>query len=210
MARTCWSQSYDRKLENVFAIQSEIAASIAQALKINLLDAGQGMPVAQVAASLPAYDLFLQARRLIQGRTRSGLEAARGLLEEALKLDPDYAPALAALAQTVLLLNNRWYGYGDIPLEQTRRLAKPLLDKALALDPMLAEAHAVQSLLYSQQRQFQLAEAALAKALTLNPNLSDALHPAGASCSAVQGACANNWLYCSAWTRSIRSTWPIC
>ena len=58
-----WSQSYDRKLENVFAIQSEIAASIAEALKINLLDAGQTAPVAQAAASLPAYDLFLQARR---------------------------------------------------------------------------------------------------------------------------------------------------
>ena len=170
-----WSQSYDRKLENVFAIQSEIAASIAQALKINLLDAGQSMPSAQVAASLPAYELFLQARRLIQGRTRGGLEAARGLLEEALKLDPNYAPALAALAQTVLLLNNQWSGYGELSLEQAHSLAKPLLDKALALDPMLAEAHAAQSQLYSQQRQFQLAEAALAKALTLNPNLSEAL-----------------------------------
>ena len=62
-----WSQSYDRKLENVFAIQTEIAASIAEALKINLIDAGQTAPVAQVAASLPAYELFLQARRLIQG-----------------------------------------------------------------------------------------------------------------------------------------------
>ncbi len=170
-----WSQSYDRKLENVFAIQSEIAASIAQALKINLLDAGQSAPVAQVAASLPAYELLLQARRLIHGRTRSGMAAARGLLDEALKLDPNYAPALAAQAHTVLLLNNRWYGYGDMPLEQTHTLAKPLLDKALALDPMLAEAHAAQSQLYSQQRQFQLAEAALAKALTLNPNLSEAL-----------------------------------
>ena len=171
-----WSQSYDRKLENVFAIQSEIAASITEALKINLLDAGQTAPVAQVAASLPAYDLFLQARRLIQGRTRGGLEAARGLLEEALKLDPNYAPALVALAQTVHHLHSGSGGYGDIPRDQANAIAGPLLDKALALDPTLAEAHAVQSLLFTNQRDVARAEAALARALALNPNLPDALH----------------------------------
>jgi TolB-like protein/Tfp pilus assembly protein PilF len=169
-----WSQTYDRKLENVFAIQTEIAGSIAQALKINLLDADQSMPVAQVAASLPAYDLFLQARRLIHGRTRSGLEAARGLLEEALKLDPNYAPALAALAQTVLFLRSE--AYGDIPRDQALAIAGPLLDKALALDPRLAEAHAVQGLIFRDQRDFARAEASLARALALNPNLPDALH----------------------------------
>ena len=171
-----WSQTYDRKLENVFAIQSEIAAAIAEALKINLIDAGQAAPVAQAAASLPAYDLFLQARRLIQGRTRSGLEAARGLLDEALKLDPNYAPALAAQAQTWLMLNNSGSGYGDIPLEQATAMAQPLLDRALALDPKLAEAHAVQGLLFKSQRDIPRAEAALSRALVLNPNLADALH----------------------------------
>jgi TolB-like protein/Tfp pilus assembly protein PilF len=171
-----WSQSYNRKLENVFAIQTEIAASIAQALKINLLDAGQSAPVAQVAASLPAYDLFLQARRLIQSCTRGGLEAARGLLDEALKLDPDYAPALAAQAQTVSSLQSGSAGYGDIPLDQALAIAQPLLDKALALDPTLAEAHAVQSLIFFFQRDFARAEASLARALALNPNLPDALH----------------------------------
>ena len=171
-----WSQTYDRKLENVFAIQSEIAAAIAEALKINLIGAGQAAPVAQAAASLPAYELFLQARRLIQGRTRSGLEAARGLLEEALKLDPNYAAALAAQAQTLYMLNNAGGGYGDLPLEQAIAMAQPLVERALALDPKLAEAHAVQSLLFSSQRDFPRAEAALSRALALNPNLADALH----------------------------------
>ena len=171
-----WSQSYDRKLENVFAIQSEIAASIAQALRINLIDAGQAAPVAQVAASLPAYDLLLQARRLIQGRTRGGLEAARGLLEEALKLDPDYAPALAALAQTVLHLGNGREGYGDIPGDQALAIARPLFDKALTLDPTLADAHAGQSLIFRIQGDLARSQAALTQALALNPNLPDALH----------------------------------
>jgi TolB-like protein len=171
-----WSQSYDRKLENVFAIQTEIAASIAQALKINLVGPDQTAPVAQAAASLPAYELFLQARRLIQGRTRSGLEAARGLLDEALKLDPNYAPALAAQAQAIWLLNNLGGGYGDIPPEQATAMAQPLAERALALDPKLAEAHAVIGLILVNQRDFSGAEAALARALALNPNQTDALH----------------------------------
>jgi TolB-like protein len=170
-----WSQSYDRRLENIFAIQTEIAGSIAEALRVSLVGPSQAAPVAQAATSLPAYDLFLQARRLIQGRTRTGLESARRLLDEALALDPDYAPALAAAAQAVLLLNDRVLGYGDIPLDQAVVIAQPLLDRALALDPNLAEAHAVQGLLFSMQRVSPRAEAALARALALNPGLSDAL-----------------------------------
>jgi TolB-like protein len=172
-----WSQSYDRRLENVFAIQTEIAGSIAEALRVSLVGPDQAAPVAQAAASLPAYELFLQARRLIQGRTRSGIEAARKLLDDALALDPDYAPALAAAAQAVLLLNDEGVrGYGDIPLDQAVVIAQPLLDRALALDPDLAEVHAVQGLLYSMQRDAPRAEAALARALALNPGQSDALH----------------------------------
>ncbi len=171
-----WSQTYDRKLENVFAIQSEIAGSIAEALKLNLVGPGQAAPVAQPAASLPAYELFLHARRLIHGRTRSGIEAARQLLDDALALDPDYAAALAASAQAVLLLNNRPSGYGDIPPDQAAAMAQPLLDRALALDPGLAEAHAAQGMLFLQQEDSARGEAALARALALNPNLADALH----------------------------------
>jgi TolB-like protein/Flp pilus assembly protein TadD len=171
-----WSQSYDRRLENVFAIQTEIAGSIAEALRVSLVGPDQAAPVAQAAASLPAYDLFLQARRLIQGRTRSGIEAARELLDQALALDPDYAPALAAAAQAVLHLHDRASGYGDIPLDQAAAMAQPLLDRALALDPNLAEAHAVQGLLLVLQSDYPRAEAALARALALNPSLSDALH----------------------------------
>jgi TolB-like protein/Flp pilus assembly protein TadD len=171
-----WSQSYDRRLENVFAIQTEIAGSIAEALKMSLVGPEQAAPVAQAAASLPAYDLFLQARRLMHGRTRNGIEAARELLDEALALDADYAPAQAAAAQAVLLLHDQMSGYGDIPLEQAAAMAQPMLDRALALDPGLAEAHAVQGLLLDLQRDSVGAEAALARALALNPSQPDALH----------------------------------
>ncbi|MFU8878508.1 MAG: hypothetical protein ACNA7E_10230, partial [Wenzhouxiangellaceae bacterium] len=139
-----WSESYDRRLENVFAIQSEIATAIADALRVSLVGGDDAAPVAQIAASIPAYERFLQARRLIQGRTRAGIEAARALLDEAMALDPDYAPAHAAAAQAVLLLAASPTSYGDIPLDQAVAEAQPLIDRALALDPNLAEAHAVQ------------------------------------------------------------------
>jgi TolB-like protein/Tfp pilus assembly protein PilF len=171
-----WSQSYDRKLENVFAIQTEIAEAIASALRVNLVGSDVAAPVAHGTASMPAYELFLQARRLIQGRTRAGIEAARELLDEALALDPDYAPAQAAAAQAVLLLAATSGTYGNIPLGQAVAEAQPRLDRALALDPQLAEAHAVQGLLFLSQRDFARAEPALARALKLNPSLSDALN----------------------------------
>ncbi len=172
-----WSETFDREMQDIFVIQTEIAGSIAEALKMSLLGRDQAAPVAQTAASLPAYDLFLQARRLIQGRTKSGLEAARKLLDEALMLDPDYAAALVASAQAVLLLHDGVTAYGNIPPEDAAAIAQALLDRALALDPGLAEAHAVQGLLYGDvRRDYLRAEAALTRALALNPSLSDALH----------------------------------
>jgi len=171
-----WSQSYDRKLESVFAIQSEIAGAIADALRVSLVGGDDAAPVAQIAASIPAYERYLQARRLIQGRTGAGIEAARALLDEALTLDPDYAPAHAEAAKAVLLLRAGPSSYGDIPSDQAWASAQPLIDRALALDPNLAEAHAVQGLLFLQQRDFERAEPALVRALALNPSLSDALN----------------------------------
>lgn len=169
-----WSERYDRKLENVFAIQDEIARSIAAALRVNLV--GEAAPVAHGTASMPAYERFLQARRLIQGRTRAGLESARALLDEALALDPDYAPAHAAAAQAVLLLAALPTTYGDIPLDRAVAQAQPLIDRALSLDPQLAEAHAVQGMLFLLQRDFARSETALDRALALNPSQSDALN----------------------------------
>ena len=171
-----WSDSYDRRLENVFAIQTEIAEAIADALRVSLVGPDEAAPVAHAAASMPVYERFLQARRLIEWRGRTGLEAARDLLDEALELDPDYAPAHAAAAQAVLLLADEPGSYGDIPLDQAVAQAQPLIDRALELNPQLAEAHAVQGLLFQAQRNFVRSDAALIRALELNPSQSDALN----------------------------------
>ncbi|MEI2420315.1 hypothetical protein V6O07_08570, partial [Arthrospira platensis SPKY2] len=105
-------------------------------------------PVVQVSASVEAYERFLQARRLIQGRTPDGMKAAGGLLDEALALDPDYAPAMASAALVKLLLADARGTYGVMPLTEAVARARPLLDRALSLDPQLADGYAVLGVLY--------------------------------------------------------------
>lgn len=168
-----WSQSYDRRLENVFGIQSEIAEAIAGALRLNLGGTPGTITAPRGTASLPAYDLYWRARRLMRDRTRPNLEAARGLLDEALALDPDYPAALAARAEVWILLSAR--SYGDIPPKRATAEARALVDRAIALDPRLAEAHATAGLMYQHLADWESAEAALARALELNPSLSEAL-----------------------------------
>ncbi len=91
-------------------------------------------------------------------------------------LDPDYAPALAAAAQTALMLSDEAGSYGRTPLAEAVAEAEPLIERALTEDPKLAHAHAVQGLKFLQLRQFSRASQALEQALELNPSHSDALN----------------------------------
>lgn len=171
-----WSESFDRRLENIFQIQDEIAGAIVDTLEVSLTGSGHRAAEEHGTDSMPAYERFLEARRLIQQRGRSNLVAARGLLEEALERDPDYAPALAARAQVALLLSDAPGSYGDTPLAEAIAEAEPLIERALDLDPELATAHAVNGLKLFELREFRRASDSLARALELNPSHADALN----------------------------------
>jgi len=171
-----WSSNYDRELTDIFAIQDEIASAIASRLRLSLVDS-QGKAVNPTStSSIEAYELFLQARQLIQDRSVAGIERARELLDRALALDPDFAPALAESALAWLMLSDARITPGDIPLASAMSNARPLLDRALRHNPRLSSAHAVRGLLHILQRDFAQAEASLARALELNPSDSDALN----------------------------------
>lgn len=170
-----WSDSYDRRLESIFEIQDDIAGAIVEALEVSLSGDERQATDEHGTDSIPAYERFLEARRLIQERRRSSLVAARGLLDEALELDPDYAPALASRAQAALLLRAGPGTYGETPLAEAVAQAKPLIERALSLDPELATAHAVRGLMYLELREFGRASDMLARALELNPSHADAL-----------------------------------
>ena len=167
-----WSETYDRELTNIFAIQDEIALAILGELKAELL-AGESAGLAATTTDARAYDQFLLAKQRIYDRNEASLKAAAQLLDSVIEIDPRYAPAWAQRAITFLLLVEDQYG--DMPEEESQRLAKKYIDQALALDPNLAEAWAAQGL-YTQRipgRHMESIEA-LEKALSINPNLINA------------------------------------
>jgi len=172
-----WSETYDRELNDVFAIQDEIASEILNQLKAKLLDEGATSPAAE-RTDPEVYDLYLLAKQRIYGRTKETLESAASLLDRAIEKDPGYVPALAQRGIVSLLLSEE--NYGETAGETAEADAKAYLDRALELDPQSAEAWAGLGLYY-QNRPYRQSEAidALTRALAINPSYID----------------ASNWLY---------------
>ncbi len=174
-----WSATYDRELDDIFAVQDEIASAISAALKIKLeLDSagGNGQPATIKAANTDAYEAFLRARELVHRRGRASLEEAVRQLERSLRLDDNFAPAHALLAIATTLLLESPESYGDLSLAQVRRVAVPHLDRALELEPNLAEGYAGKALLALDTQDMSLAINHAYKALELNPSYIDAMN----------------------------------
>lgn len=169
-----WSDTYDRELTDVFAIQDEIANEILNQLKARLLDEEQTVIVSQ-RTDPEVYDLYLLAKQRLYHRTRQTIESAVELLDQAIAKDPDYAPAYAQRGIATLLLSADQYG--TIPEEEADIQAKRFIDGALEKDPQLAEAWAGLGLYHNDRPgEHEQAIEALSKALSLNPNLINASH----------------------------------
>ena len=167
-----YSDTYDRDLTEVFAVQDEIATAIASALSTELV----GATVQEtVETSIDVYDLYLVARQKIYTRNLDEMKEASRLLDQALEMDADYAPALAQKALVLMLMSDNM-AYGDIPAEEAGPAARHIIDRALAIDPKLAEAHAVSGWIMLNEKHRSNAEAVevLEYALRLNPNLDNA------------------------------------
>ena len=156
-----WSERYDRELTDVFAVQDEIAAAIAKRLSVTLGEGGQR----RGTQSLEAYELLLKGRAFQLRRGRF-LANAIECFEGALALDPDYAEAMAWLADSWRLLGT----FGVAPPREMYPKARALAERALAIDPGLAEAWAT---IADVELQFEWngerAEAAWRRTLTLDP-----------------------------------------
>jgi TolB-like protein/Flp pilus assembly protein TadD len=174
-----WSESYDRELDDVFAIQDEISAAIGEALRVELALGDEQKPAAPKvteSANTAAYEAFLQGRYLVNQRGRKNVNAAVEHLQRSVRLDPDYAPAHAWLAITTCLLAAGPSSYGDYTLEEITRRATPHIERALELDPELAEAHGAVALLALFTPDFELAMVETQRALELNPVYVDAMN----------------------------------
>ena len=169
-----WSDTYDRELDDVFAIQDEIATAILEQLKAHLLD-GQAVVVSSTRTVSEAYDLYLQGKQRIFERNQATLESAAEVLDRAIAIDPDYAPAYAQRGIATLLLAED--SYGTIPMEQSQSEAKLYLDQALRLDPEQPEALAGMGLYFSNiPGESDQNIDYLERAIAINPNLVNAMN----------------------------------
>lgn len=175
-----WARIYDRELSaaNLFALQSEISGEITRALQATLTNEEQTRLATIPTDSLAAYNLYTQGRDNLYKRQLETLQKAREQFQAAITLDPDYAEAYAGLAESVILLLNN---HQAITPDEAFEVAGTSLEKAHALNPDLAEAHAAMGLLKYQMWQEIRIEGGLeeaadwyTEALELNPNNAQA------------------------------------
>ena len=161
-----WSERYDRELKDIFAIQDEIARSIAERLKLTLEGDRAEVFVKAGTKNLDAYQLYLKGRALLYRRGRATWQAAE-CFEQAVKLDPDYALAWAGVADAYTTIGYYGFARPEAAMPKGMEAAR----RAVALDPSLAEAHnalAMASLMGTWDK--ALAEREFLLALRLNPH----------------------------------------
>jgi len=166
-----WSERYDRKLEDIFAIQDEIAESIVQALEVTLSPKERRAIQNVATRDVEAYDFYLRGRKSFWEFNHRSWSQARQMFERAIKLDPSYALAYAAIADCCSFT----FMYADRS-ERERLLAEEASRKALQLDPDLAEAHAARGMVLSLSDNHDLAAVHFEKAIALNPKLYEAYY----------------------------------
>lgn len=167
-----WSDTYDRELDDIFAVQDEISAAILGAMKIHLLGEAETILVS-TSSSTEAYEQFLYGRNLMVNRSRDDINAAVEYLKKSVLLDPDYAPAQAWLGLGYLLLENSGSTYGTLTKKESKDFAKPHVDRALKLEPKNAEALAIFGLsIMKDDVSFEEAAKYYEQALAINPNLT--------------------------------------
>jgi TolB-like protein len=166
-----WSETYDRKLDDIFKVQDEIAGAVVKALKVTLLE-GRATPVASVKDT-EAYSTYLQAKFFFKRDGIGDVQRALEYLHETLRLDPGFAPAWAMLSRATV---DEWLR-GQLDLKKARQDAQRAADRAMALDRALPEGHIAEGEIeFYCDWDWSAADASFAQALVLDPKNTDALN----------------------------------
>ncbi len=165
-----WSEQYDAQPKDLFAVQDDITRRIAGALAVRVSSLELARAATKPPSSLEAYDLVLRGRDLLSRVTRSANSEARGDLERAIELDPNYAPALVGLG--VADLNAVTQGWTADPVAALQR-AEGLGQKAVALDERSDGAHVLLGRIYLQRGEYDRAVDQLKRAVELNSSDPD-------------------------------------
>jgi serine/threonine protein kinase len=166
-----WSANFDRRIEDIFAIQDEISQSVAQALQVKLSSGEEYQLRASRTNSVEAFDYYLRGRKSFFEQRRRGIDRGLQMFMLAIKHDPDYALAHAGISDCHSYL----YMIGE-PTAEHLQSADAASRKALQLSPELAEAHVSRGLALSIARRHGEAELAFEAAIRLNPGLFDAYY----------------------------------
>jgi tetratricopeptide (TPR) repeat protein len=172
-----WSERYDRQMRDVFAIQDEIAGSVARALEVILTDTERRSLIRVPTSDVSAYEYFLRGREYFHQSRRKSLEYARQMFTRAVELDPGFALAHAGIADCCSLLH-LYYPSATSELER----ADTESAKALELDPDLPAARAARAFALFQLRRFDEAAAEFETAIRLDPAQFDARFFYGRQC----------------------------
>ncbi len=167
-----WARTYRRELtaENLFAIQQEIVEDIADSLAAHLARREVARLDVTPTHDLESYTLYVQGRTHLDRRTEVGMSGALVFFREALDRDPDFALAWVGLSDALTLLHDYGYRDAEVVLPEAERA----IERALALNPDLAEAHASRGLLHSTRREGPEALRALQQAIALRSGYAEA------------------------------------
>ncbi|HSG09289.1 MAG TPA: CDC27 family protein [Longimicrobiales bacterium] len=164
-----WSERYDRTMDDVFRIQDEIAANVARVLRAVLTEHEREAMSRVPTQDIRAYELYLRGRRFYFEMKRRSLEYARDLYRRAIELDPHFALAYAGVAECTAMIAT-YYPAARADLAAGRAAS----ERALELEPRLAEAHSASGAVLFVEGKVGEAEAALRRAVDLDPRLYEA------------------------------------
>jgi len=164
-----WSQKFERSATDVFAVQDEIAESVANLLRGGGLNARERRGLTRRTTAIETYECFLRGRQRMHDMHQPSMDEARALYERAIALDAEYAPAWAGLAMLHCLLYE-WWGARDSDLAAADRAS----GIAMTLAPELADAHLARAYTLANMRRFAEARSNFEAASRLNPNHFDA------------------------------------
>ncbi len=165
-----WADTFDRKVTDVFAVESEIAKAVADTLQAKLSGAEQSAIAARPTENSEAHELYLRGRYFFGKRGADNLRRAIDYFNQAIAKDPNYAPAYAGIAESCAILSE----YPHESRADALRKARVAADRALALDNKLAEAHVARGLVFAEDLNLKEAEQEYQRAIALHPNYADA------------------------------------
>jgi len=167
-----WADTFDRKLTDIFAVESEIAKTIAETLQARLSGSEKSSIAKTPTVNPEAYELYLRGKFFAEKRTGADLRKSIEYYDRAIAKDPGYPLAYVGLADSHLLLT----AYGAISPKEAASPARTARKKALELDDSLAQAHASSGLLANLELDLNRAITELERAIQLNPNYATAHH----------------------------------